>query len=471
LSIGKKHKIYLVIILIMIMTIMCLSLPFFLAKYNFSSEVNILRKAGLPVTSQEFVEKYYKPVPTKQNALKIFKTAFSILQEPSSQEFLIIQGNAKAPWLDQELAPKLSITSKEYITKNIVLFEEMEKTKKYNFLRFNYDWENGYRREQIPADKLRKIFMLYAIRTEFAINRNDPQQAKLLLKHMFHINKLIRQEPDLLAQLVSQACESIIIARLERYMNMHELSSDELKCFIRVSAEDEQFFISQWPKIWQGLIVMFIDLGNFETLKKNGLFDYSSNNVSKRLFSAQFEFLSGNMKNKLLREIEWNKKIMNTPLDVYKKRKHSLEKIAHEAENKKILGASFSTSMCNVIYKKMLKIIAYLRCARTACAIKYFQLKHGKLPSTLHELVPAILSEIPLDPFNGNTLSYFKGFFNVKYEIPTISSNKLKYKSVILKKTGFYVYSVGENLKDEKTFPLTKNSSKSKNINFIVIDK
>jgi hypothetical protein len=68
--------------------------------------------------------------------------------------------------------------------------------------------------------------------------------------------------------------------------------------------------------------------------------------------------------------------------------------------------------------------IAHLRTARVGLAILRFRQSTGKLPDRLSELVPAYLGVVPKDPFDGNELRY----------------EKLA--------TGFVVYSIGEDLRD-----------------------
>jgi hypothetical protein len=55
---------------------------------------------------------------------------------------------------------------------------------------------------------------------------------------------------------------------------------------------------------------------------------------------------------------------------------------------------------------KTLRMETARRIVITAVALKRFQLKQGKLPETLDELVPAFLSAVPIDPNNGKPLHY-----------------------------------------------------------------
>jgi len=64
--------------------------------------------------------------------------------------------------------------------------------------------------------------------------------------------------------------------------------------------------------------------------------------------------------------------------------------------------------------------------ARIGLACKIYKNRYGEFPAALAELIPAILQEIPVDPFTGGSLIYKRS------------------------DDGFIVYSVGSNLKDDE---------------------
>lgn len=68
---------------------------------------------------------------------------------------------------------------------------------------------------------------------------------------------------------------------------------------------------------------------------------------------------------------------------------------------------------------------ARVACARTALALERYRLTHGQYPATLDALVPDILPQVPLDPFDGKPLRYINDGKRVA------------------------VYSVGQNLQDD----------------------
>jgi len=69
----------------------------------------------------------------------------------------------------------------------------------------------------------------------------------------------------------------------------------------------------------------------------------------------------------------------------------------------------------------------------TAIALKRYQLKHGNYPPDLNSLVPEFVSEIPLDPVDGQPLRYRSNSDGT-----------------------FLLYSLGENGKDDGGNPTSK---------------
>lgn len=72
-----------------------------------------------------------------------------------------------------------------------------------------------------------------------------------------------------------------------------------------------------------------------------------------------------------------------------------------------------------------IRCLAHARATQTALAVERYRLAEGHLPQSLNNLVPAYLEAVPADPFNGQ---------DIKYRV---------------RKSGFVIYSVGEDLSDE----------------------
>lgn len=481
-SMGKKNTKYWIMGAIAFVIGIGLFFPSFLGKSRLNAEISELRKEGIPVTPQEFVNKYYKPIPQKQNGADDFNNACALLNEPEDDYCLVIRGLVKTPRLDQKLAPELLAEVKKDIQNNFEFFEEMEKVQKYNAIHFNYDWKSILNMMPDKNNKFRKAMRAYSLKIELAINNNSPKRAVEFLKSLLHFSYLAGQEPTTLVY----ACESIILNNFERCMNNLSFSDLDLKDFNKDFDKHEQIILEQWPINIQARLALLLTYIDFT--KSNS---FLSNVDEEQLLLAFF-----NYHNDLADEINLIRRLIKIPLDGYTKRKQELEKIEEESDKFTSIITISKMNGCQNIRWEALGIITRLRCAKTACAVQRFRLKHGRLPDKLDQLVPEFLAKVPIDLFSGKKLHYFKGSFDVKYEIPLIPKVKRKkserdttmfddldyvvtYKSVITKKKGFYIYSAGKTFMEDKgdltTFYnhnlTTYYDYNRKDISFTVVDK
>ena len=491
---NKKNIKYWIMGAVAVIIVMGLTFPFLLAKSRFNAEISKLRKEGLPVTPREFADRYYKPIPKAENAADTFDEAYDLYANPENDKNLIIVGLANPPKYDQKIAPILLDIAKEFVSDNKDLLSKMSELRKYERIHFDYEWEKGYEILLPRLTKIRNTARIYAVNAELIINQNNSQKAEELLKEMFHLGKLASQSPFMIGQLVSYACDAIALGRLERCMNTLNFSPEQLKEFENICAEHEKYVIRS-PYMLRTELAFVLSMASYAALKKYDFFSpYNSypyiKDIPKKIRVA-FYYHSGSYHNDITAQVKSSKAIMKVPVDIYVKRKARLEKIRDD--NKASSNFMLSASYIN-FYLKALRMIACLRCAATACAVERFRLKYKKLPEKLEQLVPEFLPKVPIDPFDGKPLRYFRGKFDMRYDEPLTSrekeekekekekpdsmfrsisnsptSGELEYKTITLKKSGFYVYSIGRDLSDDSSLPLWKR--KLKDVLFMVIDK
>ena len=491
---NKKNTKYWIMGAVAVIIVMGLNFPFFMAKSSLNAEIAKLRKEGLPVTPREFADKYYKPIPKEENAVDTFDDAYSLYVEEKDYKKLIISGTAKSPQYDQKILPQLLTAAQEFIRDNKALLAKMSELRKYNRIHVGYEWEKGFEIPLHRLNKFRNTARIYYIKAELLINQNNPQKAGELLKEIFHIDKLASQNPFMIGQLVFYACDSILTAMLERCMNTLTFSPEQLKEFEKICAEHEKYVIQRYPYMWKAelaLLVNWAKAGGLSKLKYFSPYDsYSYIKDIPKKYRLAFYYYSGQCTNDMIAQIKLSNAMMDVPVDVYLKRKVKLEKIKNDnmpsANSSRFFGSNLN------LYLKALEAIARLRCAKTACAVERFHLKYKKFPGKLEQLVPEFLPKVPIDPFDGKPLRYFHGKFDMRYEEALTAEEKkkkeekekkngmfgsmrspfdngLEYKTVTLKKSGFYIYSIGKDLSDDSGLPLWERMRKD--ILFIVIDK
>jgi hypothetical protein len=449
-----------------LLVLLVLALIFLFNNIRFYSALKELRKDGFAITPKEFIEKHYSKVPDDQNAAETILKAGKLYCKPANNR----NRYAYAPRLDQKISPALLALLQKHIANNAEFIQAGKALAGYDYVRFHYPWEECKIEVEDKNSIIRDLVVIQALRIESAIRENKAQEISGLLKSMFHLSYLCSQGPENIDQSLFYSSEAVSLSRLQRYMSIFTPSETELRYFYTVTDSHEKLVHEGWEKEWRLSII-------FSLHRRKFIFSqvYESKwEKTLHNFGLALMFYIGGFSNDTIRSVKLTKKIINTPLDNYSKRKKSLIAIVNQSRT--TLFSLFSENdYCLEYYVRTLRIIALLRCAKSACAVKLYQAKYRKLPEELEELVPEFMPSVPLDPFDGKPLRYFKGDFKVTYSTPVIpeleTGKDLEYKYNTLDKNGFYIYSVGPNLKADKSMPLLEWSEERDDIDFILIEK
>jgi hypothetical protein len=486
---NRKRKIYILIISIPAILII-LSFPLIISQIRFHNVLADLKAQGIPITAKEFFDKHYEPVPEEQNAAVKLKKAFTLYKEPSSEllDKLMSVGLVSTPRFDQRANSELIEISKYHVNKNKDYFAELDKTKNYEYLRFKHKNKLFYGKDSVECHlkEFREIFRNYIIKTEIAIADGNMAKAKEVVNRLFYFGNLASQTPTSLGQLVFYGCICFELNNFQRYLNNFFPEDIELKGIQSILNEQEKMLNRSIMNIFEINIleIIYIDRLFFPSLEKYCHVDGSGFWEKIKL---DCYYLAGCITNSSVEELKLMHELTELPLNDFRNNRGKLENIKSKAENLFNVKDYSIADSCKGVVEKKTEIVAEVRCAITACAIERFYLKYKKLPENLDKLVPEFISEVPVDPFNGEKLSYYQGEFELEYEIPTVLKkmgevNKesaefrrfeygksVKYTKVVKKKKGYVVHSVGRDLKANITFPLNGNPYHDKDTVFIVV--
>ncbi len=100
------------------------------------------------------------------------------------------------------------------------------------------------------------------------------------------------------------------------------------------------------------------------------------------------------------------------------------------------------------VYEKMLSIRAREGAAIMALNAELYRRKYGKLPDSLHDMVPEFIQEVYNDPFTGQSLKYEKGdFLSIMSDCRNVSVPHPNPE--LIKVRGYRIYSVGPDKHDD----------------------
>ena len=501
----KSYKIFLAIVMIIIIIILALCIPFINSEMHLSAALRAASEKGFTTTESEFVKKYCPSVPISQNAAPIIEKAFLSYNGFDNNYYdLIIVGTAQSPELDQQINPELLKKAKKFVSTNAKYFAQIDKISSYNYADFDLmnkipNISNNFYK---PLNRFRSIARSYGVIAELHLNNKNLRGAEKSLLNSFHASKLVIQSSTTLSQLVCYACEFISLRQLERCINNLDFSDSFLKKLDSVMRNHEKIIEENWPAVIN-CELMHLPLAKKELVKEltirfnripeevyiDGLSGFDTG-----ILLALYDYYNGNINNNIANEIELLPKILELKTNNLQKIKHKMDELSDKSRKELTISyLSVIPNFMSLIVRKN-EVMAWLRCARTACAVERFRKKYGKLPEKLNQLVPEFMSQIPTDPFNGKKLGYHNKSFKVEYKIPEMPKNKkidksenniesgsifgkaydqyqeIKYKSVIKEKQGYYIFSVGKDFKEEKSPIINQyKPPKLRDIRFVVI--
>ncbi len=225
------------------------------------------------------------------------------------------------------------------------------------------------------------------------------------------------QEPFLVNYLVNMACMKQLAVCLDFIVSDREIETDTLENIL------QEWDNSPWKEglVWalQSENIFQLESALLYLRGENDLYLGPAGDSNRWLFHPV-----------LKNEIIWMKKAYDRLIEAAELPYHvsrdsnQVEQIKNETPwTYKMMGALVPD--IEAVLLKRATLDALFDTARIGIACKIFKNLNGDFPDELSELSPGILDEIPVDPFTGNPYVYRKG------------------------DSGFIVYSVGSNQKDE----------------------
>ncbi len=280
--------------------------------------------------------------------------------------------------------------------------------------------QDGWRGYDLKVQKLIQVVQGIRLLGVDAVLKAESGQVKESISQCLAAKKLLElhlQEPFLVNYLVNMACMKQVAVCLNYIVSDREIETEILEKIL------EEWDDSPWK---EGL-VWVLQSEDISQLESAILYLRGENDLYLGTAGETYYWL---FRPVLKNEIIWLPKVFNRLIETvempyYASRdSKELEKIMDEIPwYYKMVGAVVPN--IGALLLKRATLDALFDTARIGMACKIFKSLNGDFPDKLSELSPGILNEIPVDPFTGNPYVYRK-------EV-----------------SGFIVYSVGSNQKDE----------------------
>ena len=381
-----------------------------------------LRAEGYPTTLKE-LDDWYPYVADEKNAaifyLKGYDASKSFLDiEPNDQSVashpasdfvpkgfrdkVIFAGYATVPPYGEKLIPEYRKASQKYLKNQADALLFFRKGAALEKCRFPIDLKQGYKSTTNHFGSVREAVSLIAVETFLAAEDNNSDKCYINLIDSLNISAALKDEPNTISYLVLFGCYFRTFKSLKKALNLTEFNSEQLASLKKKISQIN--FARQENRAYAGEIAPFKD-----TDWRN-----ASGKANGNSFLMSVWDFSGIVSLNKVKFIEIIKKYLDATREpVGIKSSQAMRKIdLPEQQPQYFLAAKMLMPFC-FIHKTTLKLEAQRRTIMTGLAVELYRKKYKKLPSSIEQLVPEFLTEIPEDPFSGNPLKLYVGDFEL----------------------------------------------------------
>jgi len=412
------------ILIVLLLIAVCAFVVFRLSvRSKLRARIEAIQAAGYPVTLAELNEWYTIPEGA-ENAADTLIEAFLCYYEWNRTELesLPVAGREELPARTEPLAEETKGLVAQYLADNQQALELLHKAASMEHSRYPVDFSVGLGYRMYHFSDLRKGAILLKLEAVLHAENNKSQLAARSVTSIFGIARSLAKEPTVISRLYLTVCRGLAVSSLERIINRTEFTDEQLLELGKAFADAE--YISALPRAFIGEQCRGIYVFKNPTI-------FSSDLVGRKMLLPapilELYKALGLADRDAIIYIDLMNDYMNTtglPLHQRQEAADVIQTKLNRTSKTHILLHMFRPDYFWVT-RSYLRNIAQLRTARVGLAVQRYRLATGNLPDTLADLVPTYLDAVPEDPFDGRSLRY----------------EELE--------TGFVVYSVGEDRRDD----------------------
>ncbi len=419
---SSKRTVILVLAGLIVLMVALFVIYGMVGKSRLRARLNAIREQGYPVTCAELDAWYSIPEGAENGADAVLEACshFVEWESPEDENAVDIPVFGSGPWpkRNEVIDANVLTATREFLAKNEEALALIEKASEFEYFRYPTDLSLGMDTIISYLQDVRSLARLSCLDALADIEADDVDSAIDRVRCAFAMGDSLSQEPVLISQLVRIACESMGIKTVERMLNRCSPTEDQLGLLSELLSHREQPNLMTRAYVGERCSVLDAlysgrGLANLQNMPAGFLKVYRATGLAAKDCGA-FLDISG-------RNIEAMSKPYHERLAAAKQVEEDVEKLPKMRVFTKLLCPAYGR-----IAVLDVRAAANIRVAQLAIAIEQCRLDTGRIPSSLTELAPAYIAEIPTDPFDGKPMRYRA-----------------------LDSGGFVVYSIGEDGSDD----------------------
>ena len=393
----------------------------------FEREIQAIRAKGFPATPAD-LEKSYPVPPKEQNAAETYQQSFQAQAKSTSKALyddMIRQFNS-AP-KGGPMAAALHKMMSDYLEANAEALRLLHEVGGQATSHYPLDFSKGFGLSLPHLAKVRESVRLLQIEALVAAEDGDTNRALNAVAAALAVANSLRQEPVPISQLVRIACHGITLEAVKSMMGKISFSDEEL---VRLggmvqAAEDPGAF----TRAVAGERVLALTAFDHPEQILGEIPEVQSFGPAGVAAAAGLMRITGTADADRRRYLNYMDDIVTASQKPLWQAIPRMEETGQRLQTERSWLPSFTDTMLPAftrIGQAFARDAASIAAVETIVAVERYRLANGSaVPGQVQDLVPAYLSAVPVDPFDGNPLRYHHD------------------------ETGYAIYSVSEDLSDD----------------------
>lgn len=401
--------------------------------------ISAIHAAGEPTNLSEYADAYYR-VGKGENAAVLYSKAFSLLapiRDTGLDPYeLPVVGVGPVPTPPNRLPKETLRKIKEYLDSRRQVLALLDAAARMDRCVFDLDFTQENVITMGHRNSMREMTKVVCLEALYCTETADTRGAARALTNAFRLTNGMRNEPGLIAMMVREATGQMALGQVERLVwraersptDLHRLQrimgrSIDYRALERAIVAERCYTIQAYQRIKADPAALKEARESFAIAPARDLC------YALDVMDAQLKALRWPCPQCLLRAAAKYPKD-DSALDNFRMMvKPTLElNVPGMLETQDMVQPGIFSQTLSLFghhVRRLQRHIARIECARSALAVKRFDLQQGRMPERLAELEPKFIESVPLDPFDGKPIR-FRRVGN-----------------------GFAVYSVGVNLTDD----------------------
>jgi hypothetical protein len=386
-----------------------------------------IRRAGHPTTGEEFIAWYGQA--KGPNAADVYYRAFAAITLPSSsaRPVLPFVGDAEYPGGFAPLSPELLAAIREHLTRNssaLDLLHQATAIPECYFTVLEYTEEVG---SQLLFDidewtHFRNAIALLRLEAILAAEDKDAVRCVRSLEASVALTNACANRPSASDLLFAGALRGGALASLNRILNKLGDVPVDFVPLERALTQGDASLLMQRALI--GDLYAQVSMRCSPWVSDQYEWDFADTSVKELLefnpLTARVRSLAGLDISELIDMLNLQMRLVEISALPYGQRMEGFSALnAPNAIHTMVIDTTSRFAMAENSEKAKIRIL------RTALAIDSYQRELKKFPPQLDDLVPSLLTSVPIDPFDDNPLKYR------------------------LTDSGYLLYSIGPDMKDD----------------------